>query len=135
MNPTNQKRWHFFDAEGQILGRLSTQIAVLLRGKDKVTFTPNIDDGDSVVVINAEKIVLTGHKEDQKRYYKHTGYLGNMKTRTVKELRKTLPAFIIEEAVRGMLPDNKLAKDMEKRLHVYAGSEHPHQNIKFVNQE
>lgn len=129
------RQWYLFDANEKVLGRLATQIATLLRGKDKTSFVKNLDQGDYVVVINAEKIVLTGRKEDQKRYYKHTGYIGNLKTSTVPELREKNPEFIISHAVTGMLPDNKLRKEFLSRLKVYRGNKHPHVNIKFVNQD
>lgn len=131
----SKKVWYIFDAKGAILGRLSTQIADILRGKLKPTFVNHQDTGDFVVVINAEKIVLSGKKEEQKRYYKHTGYIGNLKTHTVPELRAKHPEKILENAVYGMLPKNKLRDPFMKRLKVYVGKEHPHQNIKFVNQE
>jgi len=132
----NEKRnWYIFDAKDQILGRLATQIADLLRGKKKSNFAPNADNGDYVVVVNAEKVALSGRKEDQKRYYKHTGYLGNLKTFTVPELRKDNPEMIISHAVAGMLPKNKLQDDFMSRLKIYSGAKHPHQNIKFINQD
>lgn len=131
----NNSKWHIFDANNQILGRLSTQIADLLRGKGKTTFLNRNDNGDFVVVINAEKIVLTGKKEEQKRYYKHTGYIGNLKTVTVPEMREKKPEEIIRHAVMGMLPKNKLRDNFIKRLKIYKGESHPHQNAKFVNQE
>ena len=129
------RNWYIFDAKDQILGRLSTQIADLLRGKKKTNFAPNADNGDYVVVVNAEKVVLSGHKEEQKRYYRHTGYLGNLKTFTVPELRKDKPEEILLHSVKGMLPKNKLNDLFMARLKVYAGSKHPHVNIKFKNQE
>lgn len=135
MTTNNERQWHLFNADGQTLGRLSTEIATLLRGKNKVDFMNMKDGGDYVVVINAEKIVLTGKKEDQKRYYRHTGYIGNLKTTTVPEIRKKNPGFIIEHAVLGMLPKNKLRPEFMKRLKIYKGGTHPHQNVKFANQE
>ncbi len=131
----DNKNWYIFDAKDQILGRLSTQIADLLRGKKKANFAPNADNGDYVVVINAEKVVLTGRKEDQKRYYRHTGYLGNLKTFTVPELREKNPEQILIHSVKGMLPKNKLNDIFMSRFKVYAGGKHPHVNIKFKNQE
>jgi len=131
----NNRNWYLFDAKNQVLGRLSTQIADLLRGKGKPNFAPNTDIGDFVVVINAETIVLTGRKEDQKRYHHHTGYIGNLKTFTVPELRKDKPEEILIHAVAGMLPKNKLEKGFLSRLKVYAGSKHPHANVKFVEIE
>ena len=135
MIANNERKWFIFDAENKVLGRLSTEIATLLRGKNKVDFMNHKDGGDYVVVINAEKVVLTGHKEDQKRYYKHTSYIGNLKTKTVPELRAKNPEFIIEHSVLGMLPKNKLQDEFMKRLKIYKGNSHPHQNIKFANQE
>jgi len=136
MTTDNQNRkWYIFDAKDEILGRLSTKTADLLRGKKKVSFANNIDEGDYVVIVNAEKIILTGKKEEQKRYYKHTGYIGNLKTKTVPELRVKNPGKIIENSVYGMLPKNKLRDQFMKRLKVYAGKEHPHKNIKFINQD
>lgn len=127
------RKWYLIDAEDAILGRISTQIAILLRGKDKTSFSNNSDSGDYVVVINAKKVKLTGHKEEEKRYYKHTGYLGHLKVNTVPELKEKKPEEIIIHSVTGMLPKNKLQKEFLKRLKVYPGNEHPHQNIKFVN--
>jgi len=133
MKQNNERQWYFYDAKNQILGRLATQIADNLRCKKNPSFTNNVDSGDYVVVVNAEKIVLTGNKEDQKRYYRHTGYIGNLKTFTVPELRKNNPEEIIKKAVYGMLPSNKLRDDFMARLKIYAGPKHPHQNIKFAN--
>jgi len=136
MTINNQNReWYIFDAKNEVLGRLSTKVADILRGKKKVSFANNTDDGDYVVIVNADKIVLTGKKEEQKRYYKHTGYIGNLKTYTVPELRAKKPTKIIENSVYGMLPKNKLRDDFMKRLKVYAGKDHPHVNIKFINQD
>ena len=132
-NKEQNREWYLFDAKDQVLGRLSTQIADILRGKKKVNFTNNSDTGGYVVIINAEKIRLTGRKEEQKRYYKHTGYIGNLKIKTVKELRESKPEVIILHAVGGMLPKNKLKNVFIKRLKVYAGTNHPHLNAKFVN--
>lgn len=129
-----QREWYLIDAKDKILGRVATEIAKLLRGKDKTTFVNNLDGGDFVVVINAEKFVLTGKKMDQKRYYKHTGYLGNLKTTTVPELLKTKPEEVIKKAVYGMLPSNKLRDEFMGRLKIYAGETHPHLNAKFKNQ-
>jgi len=129
------REWYLFDANKKVVGRLATQIADLLRGKNKPNFMPNIDQGDYVVVINADKVILTGNKEDQKRYYKHTGYIGNLKIKTVAEIRESDPEYILKHAVTGMLPDNKLRDGFLSRFKIYAGSKHPHQNIKFVNQE
>lgn len=127
------REWYLFDAKDQVLGRLATQIADLLRGKKKVNFMPNSDTGDYVVVINADNFILTGHKEEQKRYYKHTGYLGNLKTFTVADLKKDKPGEVLRKAVSGMLPMNKLRPIFLSRLKVYAESTHPHDGITFKN--
>jgi large subunit ribosomal protein L13 len=127
------REWYIFDAKDKILGRLSTEVADLLRGKKKVDFDNAVDSGDCVVIINAEKIVLTGKKEESKRYYKHTGYIGNLKTTTVPELRESKPEQILKHAIYGMLPKNTLRDKKIKRLKIYAGTTHPHQNVKFVN--
>lgn len=123
--------WYLIDAEGLPVGRVATQIADLLRGKKKVDFMPNTDGGDHVVVVNADKVILTGHKEDQKRYYTHSGYLGNLKTKTVKDMRKDYPTEILKHAVYGMISNNKLKDGFTARLHMFVGPEHTHKNIKF----
>ncbi len=128
------KDWYLFDAKGKVLGRLATEIADILRGKKKVDFAPNKDGGDFVVVINADQFILTGKKEDQKRYYHHTGYLGNLKTMTVEDMKTQKPGEILKLAVKGMLPKNKLEDVFMARLKVYADENHPHTNIKFKNQ-
>lgn len=128
-----QRQWHLIDANEAILGRISTNIADLLRGKKKTFFVQNLDCGDYVVIVNAEKVKLTGKKEEQKRYYKHTGYIGNLKTKTVPELREKTPDKIIYNAVYGMLPSNKLRDEFLSRLKIYKGPKHPHQNVKFVD--
>ena len=120
------KKWWLVDAEGQTLGRLSTQIATLLRGKHKTNFTPHADCGDYVVVVNAEKVVLTGNKMETKTYMRYTGYPGGQRERTASEQLKRKPFALVEEAVRGMLPKNRLARQVIKKLRVYAGTEHPH---------
>ena len=119
-------KWRLIDAEGQILGRLATKIADALRGKDKATYTPQTDGGDYVVVINAEKIALTGNKMEDKIYDWHTGWMGGYKTATVKEMLAKHPTKIVELAVKRMLPKNKLNRQIFKKLKVYVGSEHPH---------
>jgi large subunit ribosomal protein L13 len=129
-----QKDWYLIDAKDKALGRTATEIANLLRGKIKATFANNTDGGDFVVVINADKFVLTGKKMDQKRYYKHTGYLGNLKTTTVPELLRSKPEEVIKKAVFGMLPSNKLRDGFMARLKVYTTETHPHANAKFKNQ-
>lgn len=119
-------KWHVIDAEGKVLGRLATQIADMLRGKDKPEYTPHTDGGDYVVVINAEKIKLTGNKWAGKIYDRYTGYIGGYRTRTAKEMREKDPAAIITLAVKRMLPKNRLNREIIKKLKVYAGSDHPH---------
>lgn len=121
------KKWYVVDAAGKTLGRMAAQIATILRGKHKPTYTPNQDLGDHVIVINAEKVVLTGKKETDKIYYHHTGYIGGLKSTTVKKLRQEKPEWIVQVAVNGMLPKTKLGHAMAKKLKVYAGSEHRHQ--------
>lgn len=122
----SKPKWHVIDANGQILGRLATQIADKLRGKDKAQYTSHADAGDYVVVINAEKIALTGDKWDQKEYRRHSGWMGGLKVTTAKEVREKNPERIIQAAVKGMLPRNKLSRQIIKKLKVYAGAEHPH---------
>lgn len=121
------KQWFVVDAAGQTLGRLSSQVASLLRGKHKPQFTPHQDTGDFVIIINAEKIVLTGKKLQQKKYYRHSGYMSGLKVTTAQQLRDKRPDRMIEHAVYGMLPKNKLGDALKTKLKVYAGSEHPHQ--------
>ncbi len=123
----NNDKWWVVDAEGQVLGRLASSIAARLRGKHNPLFTPHVDTGDSVVVINAEKIVLTGRKWDQKNYYRHSGYIGGLTTITAKKLRDDRPEDLIRFAVKGMLPKNRLGRAMIKKLKVYAGGAHPHE--------
>jgi large subunit ribosomal protein L13 len=120
------RQWHVIDATDVVLGKLATQVAVLLRGKHKTTFAPHVDTGDFVVVINAEKVVLTGNKAQDKMAYRHTGYPGGLKTASVGELIATNPRRAVETAVKGMLPHNKLGRAQLKKLKVYAGAEHPH---------
>ena len=120
--------WVVFDASDRVLGRFATKIADKLRGKDKPTFTPHVDGGDFVVVINAEKVKVTGKKSDQKKYYKHSLYPGGLKEKSYQEVLNNNPERIIENAVRGMLPKNKLGKSIFKKLKVYRGSEHPHES-------
>ena len=121
-----EKNWWVADADSQILGRLASKVAQIIRGKHKVNYVPHMDNGDCVVVINAEKIMVTGKKEDKKSYFRHTGYAGGIKTTKLSHMRRTYPERIIENAVKGMLPHNKLGKRMLKHLKVYAGPEHPH---------
>jgi large subunit ribosomal protein L13 len=122
----NGKRWYIVDAEGQTLGRLASVIAATLRGKTKPTFTPHADMGDFVIVVNAEKVALTGKKETQKIYYRHSGYPGGLSRRSVREVRARHPERIIQTAVRGMLPHNVLGQQQFRKLKVYAGPDHPH---------
>jgi large subunit ribosomal protein L13 len=115
------------DAEGQTLGRLASEVASILRGKHKPTYTPHVDTGDYVIIVNAEKIQLTGNKLNDKIYYRHSGHPGGLKQRTANEMRSKYPEQMLEIAIKGMLPKNSLGRQMFKKLHVYAGSEHPHQ--------
>ena len=121
-----EKNWWIADADSQVLGRLASKIAQILKGKHKVNYVPHLDNGDCVVVINAEKIIVTGNKENQKTYFRHTGYVGGVKMTNLAHLRRTYPERIIEKAVKGMLPKNKLANQIIKKLKVYSGSVHPH---------
>lgn len=122
-----ERKWYVVDATGYTLGRLSSEIAKVLRGKNKPTFTPHIDTGDYVIVINAEKIKVTGKKLDQKIYYRHSDYVGGMKETTLKEMLAKKPERVIELAVKGMLPKGPLGRQMYTKLHVYAGPEHKQQ--------
>lgn len=122
-----ERKWLVVDAEGQTLGRLASEVASILRGKHKPTFTPHVDTGDHVIIINAEKIELTGNKLNNKIYYRHSLHPGGLKTRTAKEMRETRPEQMLEGAIKGMLPKNSLGRQMFKKLNVYKGSEHPHQ--------
>jgi len=121
-----EKKWYVVDAEGKTLGRLSTEVANVLRGKKKPYYTPNIDTGDYVIVINAEKIKVTGKKMDQKTYFRHSGYVGHWSLTTLKDMLNKHPERVIEHAVKGMLPKGRLGRQMYTKLHVYAGPEHPH---------
>jgi large subunit ribosomal protein L13 len=125
-NEDVQREWYLVDATGQTLGRLATQVACILRGKHKPTYSPSVDTGDFVVVVNAEKVRVTGHKLDQKIYYRYTGYPGGLKEITLRNLLQKHPTRVIEHAVRGMLPKNRLGRRMFKKLKVYAGPGHPH---------
>ena len=124
---TIERKWYVVDATGYTLGRLSSEIAKVLRGKNKPQFTPHIDTGDYVIVINAEKIAVTGKKLEQKMYYHHSDYVGGMKETTLREMMAKKPEQVIELAVKGMLPKGPLGRTMIKKLHVYAGAEHAHQ--------
>lgn len=121
-----ERNWLVVDAEGQTLGRLASEVATLLRGKHKPTFTPHVDTGDHVIVINADKIQLSGNKLQQKKYYRHSGYTGNLKQRTAAEMLDKNPERMMELAVKGMLPTGPLGRKMIKKLHVFAGPEHTH---------
>ena len=121
-----ERKWYVVDAEGQTLGRLATKVATILRGKNKVTYTPHVDTGDYVIVTNAEKINVTGKKLDQKIYYHHSEYVGGMKETDLKTMLEKKPEKVIELAVKGMLPKGPLGRKMYKKLFVYAGAEHPH---------
>jgi large subunit ribosomal protein L13 len=127
-----ERQWYVIDAENLVLGRLASQIAAMLRGKHKPTFTPHVDTGDYIIVVNVEKLVLTGKKLDQKMYRHHTGYPGGLKETTYRRLMATKPEFALKEAVRGMLPKGPLGYAMLKKLHVYAGPNHEHQAQKPV---
>ena len=120
------RNWYVVDAKGQVLGRLATRIAMVLRGKNKPTFTPHIDTGDFVIVVNAEQVQLTGRKLDQKIYYRHTGYMGGLKQVSARQLLAKKPIEVLRHAVRGMLPKNSLGRQLLKKLKIYAGGEHPH---------
>jgi large subunit ribosomal protein L13 len=120
------REWYVVDAEGRTLGRLATQIADALRGKRKPEYTPHCDTGDFVVVVNAEKIVVTGDKLEQKRYYRHSGYPGGIRSRTLGEMLERRPEEVIRKAVKGMLPRNRMARQQITKLKIYAGPEHPH---------
>lgn len=120
------RKWYIVDAANQPLGRMCTEIAKVLRGKHKPDYTPHVDTGDNVIVINAEKVRLTGRKWDQKEYQTYSGYPGGQKTTTAKELHAKKPYVVVEKAVKGMLPKTKLGRAMFKKLYVYAGEEHPH---------
>ena len=126
-NPTDiERKWYVVDATGYTLGRLSSEIAKVLRGKKKPEYTPHIDTGDYVIVVNADKIKVTGKKLDQKLYYRHSDYVGGFKETTLKEMLAKKPEKVIELAVKGMLPNGPLGRAMIKKLHVYAGENHPH---------
>jgi large subunit ribosomal protein L13 len=122
----NQNKWWVVDADGAVLGRLASEVASRLRGKHNPLYTPHVDMGDSVIVINAEKIKLTGRKLDQKSYHRHSGYIGGLKSITARKLLEKRPEDLIANAVRGMLPKNRLGRKLVKKLKVYAGADHPH---------
>lgn len=122
----NKENWCVIDAKDQILGRLASQVAYRIRGKHNPLFTPHVDMGDWVIVINADKVRLTGNKMDQKRYYRHSGYIGSIKSDTAKELFVKKPNEVVKKAIKGMLPKNRLGRKLGKKLFVYAGDQHPH---------
>ncbi len=122
-----EREWYVIDAENMVVGRLASRVASILRGKHKPMFTPHMDTGDYVVVINAEKVRFTGAKETDKKYYRHSNYPGGLKERTPKEVRQRKPTFLVSNAVKGMLPKGPLGRQMLTKLKVYAGSEHPHE--------
>jgi len=124
---TVERKWFIVDAEGETVGRICSRIAAVLRGKHKPSYTPHVDCGDFVIVVNAEKIRFTGQKESQKQYLRHTGYPGGQRSKTAKQLLTERPERVVENAVRGMLPKNRLGRAMYKKLFVYAGAEHPHE--------
>jgi large subunit ribosomal protein L13 len=122
-----ERDWYVIDAQGQTLGRLATKVATILRGKNKPIFTPHVDCGDYVIIVNAAKVHVTGRKMMQKKYYRHSGYPGGFSEVTLRDQLQTFPNRVLEAAVRGMLPKNRLGRQMFKKLKVYAGPEHPHQ--------
>lgn len=122
-----ERKWYVVDAEGKRLGRLATEVASILRGKNKPTYTPHVDTGDYVIIVNAEKIELTGNKLEDKMYYRHSGHPGGLKERNAGEMRERFPERMLELAVKGMLPKGPLGRKMIKKLHVYAGPEHKNQ--------
>ena len=122
-----ERKWYVVDADGMVLGRLASQVAAILRGKNKPVFTPHVDTGDHVIILNADKVVMTGKKLDQKKYYHHSGYPGGLKETTYRNLMKNKPEFAVLEAVRRMLPKGPLGRSMLTKLRVYRGTEHKHQ--------
>lgn|SRR5690625_1440760 len=122
-----ERKWYVIDAEGQTLGRLSSEVASILRGKYKPTYTPHVDTGDYVIILNAGKIEMTGNKAQDKMYYKHTGYIGNMKSISAGELREKNPVRLLEKSIKGMLPKTSLGRKQAKKLFVYAEDSHPHE--------
>lgn len=122
-----ERKWYLVDAQGAVLGRLASEVATILRGKRKPIYAPHLDTGDHVVVVNADKVVLTGEKLDRKKYYRHSGYPGGLRETSYRKLVQEKPELVVEKAVRGMLPKNRLGRAMLRKLHVYAGPDHPHQ--------
>ena len=123
---TVERKWYVIDAEGKPLGRVASKAAHILRGKHKVTYTPHVDCGDYVIIVNADKVALTGNKLEEKIYYDHSRYVGGLRERTAKEMRQDYPVEMVERAVKGMLPHNRLGRQMYKKLFVYAGEDHKH---------
>jgi large subunit ribosomal protein L13 len=123
------RQWYFVDADGVVLGRLAAEVAKVLRGKHKAIFTPHVDCGDGVIVVNAERVRLTGKKAEQKVYFRHSGYIGGAKLIPFKRMQERRPEWVIRRAVQGMLPKTTLGRQMLKKLRVYAGPEHPHQGL------
>ena len=130
---TVERKWYVVDATGHTLGRLASEVAKVLRGKNKPIFTPHVDTGDYVIVVNADKIKVTGKKMDQKIYYHHSDYVGGMKETTLKEMMDKKPEKVVELAVKGMLPKGPLGRQMYKKLHVYAGAEHGHEAVSYTH--
>jgi len=120
------RKWYLIDADGEVLGRLASKLAIIVRGKNKPDYSPHVDTGDKVIILNAEKIRLTGNKLTDKKYIKHTGYPGGIRVKSAKDILETRPAELIRIAVKGMLPKNKLQNEYLKNLFIYAGTEHPH---------
>ena len=129
---TVERNWYVVDATGKTLGRLATQVATVLRGKNKPTYTPHVDCGDYVIVVNADKVVLTGNKLEDKKYYNHSGYPGGLRERTAKEMIEKYPEEMVERAIKGMLPHGRLGRAMGKKLFVYRGADHKHEAQKPV---
>ena len=123
---TVERKWYVIDAEGKPLGRVASLAAVYLRGKNKPTYTPHIDCGDNIIIINAKDVLLTGNKLNNKKYYDHSRYVGGLRERTAKEMKEKYPEEMLERAIKGMLPKGRLGRQMYRKLHVYAGAEHPH---------
>ncbi len=123
---TIERKWYVIDAEDEVLGRVASKAAHILRGKHKATYTPHLDCGDYIIIVNADKVALTGNKLEDKKYYNHSMYQGGLRVRTAKTMREQYPVEMVERAVRGMLPHNRLGRAMGKKLFVYAGAEHPH---------
>ena len=130
-----ERKWYVIDAKGKPLGRVATKVATILKGKHKATYTPHVDCGDNIIIINAKEVVLTGKKLDQKVYYNHSGYTGGLRERTAKVMLEKYPVEMVERAIKGMLPKGRLGRQMYKKLFVYEGSDHKHQAQKPENME